>query len=134
MYLNLLKEKEKKLFIGIAHNLAVSDGDYSDKENIVINSYCQEMHILFDEKNVVKSVVDIAREIAENSSDKVKKIFIFELIGLAMIDGNYDENERTLIKQMEDIFHIDTGYADKCEQVITEYIAFQGKINQIVLG
>lgn len=133
MYLNLLKEKEKELFIGLAYDFAAADGNYSDDEKLIINGYCQEMNISFEQKSMVKPAIDIVREISEDSSKQVKKVFIFELIGLAIVDGYYDENERTLIKQMEDKFQIDAGYADKCEQVISEYVAFQRKINQLVM-
>lgn len=134
MYLSLLKENEKELFIGLAYDLASTDGDYSNEEKVIINGYCQEMKIIFDEKNMIKAVEDIVDEITKKSDDQIKKIIIFELIGLAMVDGNYDENERVLIKQIEEKFMVGNGFADKCEGVISEYIAFQSKINQLVLG
>ncbi len=133
MYLNLLKENEKELFIGLAYDLASADGDYSDDEKTLINSYCQEMQIIFDKNNVVSPAVNIINEIAEKTGDQVKKIIVFELIGLAMVDGNYNENERMLINQIQEKFKIDSGFADKCEGVLVDYIAFQGKINQLVL-
>ena len=48
MYLTLLNEKEKEIFLGVAFQLAAVDGYYSDEEKEMINGYCQE-----DRKSVV---------------------------------------------------------------------------------
>lgn len=134
VYLHLMNEKEKELFIGLAYGLASADGDYSDEEKVLIDGYCKEMQITFDEKGMVRPAADIIDEMAEKSDGQIKKIIVFELIGLAMVDGNYEGSERTIINQIEEKFQMDTGFADKCEKVISDYIAFQSKINQLVLG
>ena len=133
MYLALLSEKEKELFLGVAFNLAAVDGDYSDEEKTVINGYCQEMQCVFDEKTMVKPMDVLIRDIKLNSNNRIKKIFIFELVGLAMADGNYDEDERALINNLELEFDIGLGFAKNCEAVLKEYIAFQTRLNQFIL-
>lgn len=133
MYLALLSEKEKEMFLGVAFNLAAVDGDYSDEEKTVINGYCQEMQCIFDEKTMVKPMDVLIKDIKSNSDNRIKKIFVFELIGLAMADGNYDEDERALINKLEVEFDIGLGFAKKCETILNEYIAFQTKLNQLIL-
>ena len=132
MYLALLDEKEKELFLGLAYDLASADGDYSDEEKAVINGYCQEMQIPFESK-MIKPVDDIIAEINSRSDERVKKIFILELIGLAMSDDIYGDNEKALIRKMEKEFNADKDFAEKCENILNEYIAFQGRINQLIL-
>jgi len=134
MYLTLLNEKEKEAFLGLAYNLAAADGNYSDEEKDVISGYCEEMQYKFDEKSMVKSTDTLLNMVNANSSEKTKKIIIFELVGLAMADNNYDEDERALISLMEKKFSIDIGYANKCEEELNKYIEFQQKLNQIVIG
>lgn len=133
MYLALLNEKEKEMFLGAAFNLVAVDGDYSDEEKVVINGYCQEMQCIFDEKTMVKPMDELIKDIKSNSDNKIKKIFVFELIGLAMADENYDEDERALINKLEVEFDIGIGFAKKCEAILSEYIAFQTKLNQLIL-
>lgn len=135
MYLALLSEKEKEIFLNVAFNLVTADGDYSDEEKAVIAGYCQEMQYTytFDKKRTVKSIDVLINDIRSNSDNKIKKIFVFELIGLAMADGNYDESERNLINKLEMEFDIDLGFARDCETVLNEYIAFQTKLNQLIL-
>ncbi len=50
-----------------------------------------------------------------------------------MADGNYDEDERALINKLEVEFDIGLGFAKKCETILNEYIAFQTKLNQLIL-
>ena len=134
MYLALLDEKEKELFLGLAYNLAAADGNYSDEEKAVISGYCQEMQFGFDEKNMVKATDVLLDLINSNSSMKTKKIIIFELVGLAMADASYDADERALINLAEKQFGVKKGYANNCEGELSKYIEFQTKLNQIVLG
>ena len=134
MYLALLNESEKTVFLGIAYNMATVDGDYSDSEKAMINGYCQELQCQFDEKTMVKPIESLIQTIKIDSSEKAKKIIIFELIGLAMADGNYGSDERKLISQMLTEYNIDSDFANKCECILNEYIGFQGRINGLVLG
>ena len=97
MYLALLNESEKTIFLGMAYNMATVDGDYSDSEKAMINGYCQELQCQFDEKTMVKPMESLIQTIKIDSSERAKKIIIFELIGLAMADGKYDSDERKLI-------------------------------------
>lgn len=134
MYLALLNENEKAAFLGMAYNLVIVDGDYSDAENAVMNGYCQELQFTFDENTMIKPMETLIQFVKDNSNDNIKKIFIFELIGLAMADSNYDNDERKVISQMMSEYNIDADYAKNCESILNEYIEFQGKINKLVLG
>ena len=133
MYLSILNQKEKELFLELAYNLASADGDYSSKENALINGYCQEMQIEFEVKMMTRSLDYIISTIKKESSIIVKKIFVFELIGLAMVDKNYDESERDLIGRLENELGMEANFASECEKILNEYISFQEKINQLVL-
>lgn len=53
MYLSLLNDNQKSLFLSIALYLAKVDNDYSEEERRIIQSYCVEMNIT--EENYVHS-------------------------------------------------------------------------------
>ena len=127
-------ENEKKLFLGMAYDLAFVDSNYSKEEQAIMEAYSHEMQCEFDINTMVKSEDEIIDEIKSNSTIRTKRIFVFELIGLAMVDGNYDENERQLIQKMEVEFGLMKNFSKECEKVIAEYISFQERINSIVLG
>lgn len=133
MYLATLKEEEKELFLGLAYNLATSDGEYSLEEQSTIMGYCQEMQIQFNEKSINKSINEIITELKEKSNNRTHRIIVFEAIGLAMADNNYDEGERKIINKMISAFALNPEFNNECEQIIKEYISFQNRINQLVL-
>ena len=75
----------------------------------------------------------ISKKVYVDEKDKEKKIIIFETIGLALVDGNYDKTERTIIEQMAKTFEIKESYTKECEQLLEEYLKLQNRINQTVL-
>ncbi len=133
MYLAMLNEKEKEIFLEVAFGLVMVDGDYSEAEKAVINGYCQEMQCGFDEKLMVKPMDELIKDIKLNSNNRIKKIFVFELIGLAMVDGKYHEDERAIINKLEVEFDIAPGFVKDCEDALNEYITFQTKLHQLIL-
>jgi len=133
MYLTVLSNEEKEIFLNIAYAVASADGNYSDMEKAIIAEYCREMQMECEEISLSKFDETLLERINIISSETVKKIIIFEIIGLTMIDKNYDVKEKELVKKMVDIFGIDIGYSENCEEVIREYISLQLKINQLVM-
>lgn len=134
MYLAVLKNEEKELFLNMVYRIAVSDDDFSENEQNMIAGYCQEMQTSFNAGRMTKSIDEIISQINQISSVQTKRIIVFEAVGLAMADGNYDDNERRIIAGMEQKFGLDAGFANGCEAVLQEYIVFQNKINKLVLG
>lgn len=133
MYLGLLKEKQKELFLELAYNLASIDGNYSDKEKALIEEYCKEMKMDYLKEERIHSINELVSKMNLLCSDKEKKIIVFESIGLAMIDRNYDESERKVVKLMIDTFGLEKGFDDKCELMVNEYISIQERINNLII-
>ncbi|SFC34583.1 tellurite resistance TerB family protein [Butyrivibrio sp. YAB3001] len=134
MYLSRLNNQQKAIFLGLAFNLATTDGDYSESEKAMISTYCDEMHIFFDKTSMVKSNSVLLEEMSKISDIEAKRIVVFELIGLALADGNYHVTERNFIKTMLEEFGLEDGYDSECESVVNEYLNCQSKISQLVLG
>ena len=135
MFLAMLNDKEKEIFLGLAYNLVVADGIYSIEEKTVMKEYCKEMQCTFDDSRKVSSVDELLQELQSLNIDITKKkIYVFELIGLAMADGYYHENERTIIDQLRKKMSVGEEFAKQCEDEISKYFDFQSKINMLVLG
>lgn len=134
MYLALLEEEQKELFLGLAFEFAKVDGNYSDEEKTVISGYCQEMQIVFNQEKMVKPLNELISKINLSCSIQEKRIIVFEIIGLAMADNNFNENERKIVELMIDAFELESGFIEECESVLNEYITFQRRINKLVIG
>jgi len=133
MYLAILNEEEKKLFLGLAYHIAMADGVYCDEEKLMMFSYCKEMQIDLDEAITSKPVSDIIDEMADICAEREKKIIVFETLGLALVDGNYDVSEQKLINIVAKKFGISDEYITKCEKIIKRYIQLQSQINSLII-
>lgn len=133
MFLNLLNEDKKMLFLALANNLAQVDGKFSDEERLMIQSYCKEMEIHFN-METEKDIKNIISDLGNLCDEKEKKIIIFEVIGLAMVDKKYDSSEKSLIIDMINKFGISSDFAKECESVIIQYLSIQEKINELIMG
>lgn len=133
MYLALLSKEQKELFLELALNVASADGNYSDEERIAIEGYCREMQLVFEHEKKVKPIEIIIEKLDSLCDDKIKKIVVFEIIGLAMIDNDYDDNERKIVNSMVTMFKLETKFAEECETILNEYISFCNKINQLII-
>lgn len=134
MYLAILNKKQKQAFLAFAYCMATSDGVYSEEEQLFMQSYCDEMKIPLDLEGLQRSAEEAIQELDAVCDLRAKKICIFEAIGLAACDQNYDENERALIRQAMMSLGIDEGFDAECEKMINEYLEFQNKVNTLVLG
>lgn len=134
MYLAILNNKQKQLFLEFAYYLAAIDGDYSDSEKLMMESYCHEMRVSFNIDELGKSIDDVINEMQAECGEREKKIVIFEAIGLAMSDGDYDQTEKEFINSTMLKFGIEESFNRECEDVLNEYIEFQNKLNRLVIG
>ena len=133
MYLNILNNRKKELFIELAINVATADGIFSDEERNVIGAYCKEMEISYYFEGKVESVEKILIELNSISSSKEKRIIAFEVIGLCFADGAYQKEEKSIVSLMESIFEIQSSYVKECENIVSEYMKLQKAINELVL-
>lgn len=134
MFLSLLSKDQKKLFVSAAYNIAGSDGDFSESERMVIQSYSAEMGIEIELEDVDTDMNRVISEINNLCGIREKKIIIFEMIGLAKADYNYDEGERKIIRNALKIFGLDADFGDYCEKKLTEYLSLQEELNSKILS
>lgn len=134
MYLPVLNEKQKELFLDLAYNLASIDGDYSDEEKQMMEAYCIEMQLEYRQEMEKQSVDRIINAMKKECGELEKKIVIFEAIGLAMADNIYDESERKIVKMMVDVFEMQEGFGEECESALREYFSLQEKLNKLIIA
>lgn len=129
----MLNEKQKEIFLDLAYQLAFIDNDFSEKERVMIESYCKEMEIAVPEVIRAKPIGEIVESMRNEYTMIEKKITVFEILGLAIVDGNYDEDERKIVEEIMKALEIEKSFAEKSEKILKEYIGIQSKINALVL-
>jgi len=113
MFLNLLGKEEKELVLDLLFSAANIDGDFDERERIVISAYGAEMGIAQENiKQSNKSIDDILTQLSK-SSELVKKIVALEIIALIGVDGTYKESEKKLLKNITKKFSLKKAYEEK---------------------
>lgn len=134
MFLSLLNQKQKKLFFSFAYNLATIDNDFSENEKILMKSYSVEMNMEFELKDVERNITHVISALNEICMEREKRIIIFELIGLAMSDDNFDRNERKIVQNAMSVWGVSNEFGSFCEKKLLEYFKLQRELNQEILA
>ena len=91
MFLKELNNKEAIAFINLVNEFANIDHVLAREEKRLIKDYLKELNLDLSKIGAVS--YDEALEILKNSKERIKRIVYFELVGLALVDGNYGEVE-----------------------------------------
>lgn len=134
MYLSALRDEHKKLFLELALHLVAADGEYSEKEEAMMAAYCQEMQLDCDPPKTPSPLKEITEALAAECSEQEKKAIVFEAVGLAMTDGQYDKSERELICSVQEEFGLSEDFGGNCEALLNEYLDLQGRLNDLIVG
>jgi len=102
MFLGLLNKKEKVAFLKLAHHVARSDGDFSEKQNEIISTYCFEMQV--DDISYEEKQFDLKNILNNFTTDKSKKIAMLEIMALIYSDNIVHEEEQKLIDAILETF------------------------------
>ncbi|MBO4309781.1 MAG: hypothetical protein J5856_01805 [Lachnospiraceae bacterium] len=129
MYLSKLDLNEKKCFLNLAAIVAEANGVVEETEQYMLDMYCAEMQIQgeFDDETYEELI-----ESLKNSSAEVKNIIIFELIGLCLTDGKYDEAERDNIKGIADGLGVSGEKMMEFEKDLKDYYDLVTKMSEHV--
>lgn len=102
MFLNQLSLDEKKIFLGIAHHFAWSNGDFSDAQKSVIKGYCSEMQI--EDIDYNRDDFDINEVLSKIQNPISQRIILLETMALIYADSsNLDcvhEGEEAILNAM----------------------------------
>lgn len=134
MYLSLLKEEQKELFLDLAYQLALTDGIYGKEENKTMEAYSKEMDVEFRMDREIKGIDYVIGELEKLCDEREKKIIVFEAIGLALSDNHYDVSEKEFIFSIIKRFDLKSEFGEKCEKILNEYINFQRRVNELIIG
>ena len=133
MFLNRLSSEQKELFLDICIHASKSNDNFSEEEKLVIEQYCDEMHIdvRFDENNPAD---EAAAKLAELSTPTDQRIILLETASLLLSDNTYDEDERAFYESLAAKLGVSREQADSVIPMIGELTDLYGRINEFVFG
>ena len=131
MFLGQLSEKEKNAFISLSVHASNSNGDFAEKEKMMIQEYCKEMGIPFFDANNVISMDEVIAVFME-SERSIKKIVLLETLGLVYSDGEFDESEKGFISGFAKRIGLTEEDVAKQTAAIKEYLAALKKVAEAI--
>ena len=132
MFLGKLSEKEKNAFISLSVHASNSNGDFAEKEKMMIQEYCKEMGIPFFDANNAISMDEIIA-VFQESDLPIKKIILLETLGLVYSDGVFDESEKGFISDFAKKIGLTEEDVVKQTAAIKEYLAALKKVAEAIL-
>ncbi len=121
MFLNLLNDEEKKIFLQLAISVIQADGKVEETEKAYIADYCREMKINQNDLEKVIDPMPLIEKISNNSSESVKRIFLLELLACANSDGNFADIEKALIVTFVKKSGLPDSLLDDCWSLLQDY-------------
>ena len=104
MLLRELNEKEAQGFLKIATEFINVDGNIHVQEKQIIDKYSKELSTTI----AVNSMeIEDAKKVLSQASQRIKNIVYFELLGLAIVDGEYENTEIDFLEDLSKDFNID---------------------------
>lgn len=123
MFLNLLREESKELFLKVCVYASLSNEIFAEEEKEMIYAYCREMNIVEHIPEAVEDFGQIMNCLAEGTDNTEKKIIILEVLGLIKADGAYDEKEKCFIRKLVQGMGIKMDTLDKLNSLLEIYLA-----------
>jgi len=127
MFLNKLSDNEKNAFLELAHYIARSDDDFSEKQKSIIQTYCLEMQI--SDISFNDSTFKLEAILENFSTENSQKIILLELMALVYSDNILHDKERDVLNQMIEIFNFNPAllnvYAEWTKSILA--ITAQGQ-------
>jgi uncharacterized tellurite resistance protein B-like protein len=98
VFLNELNKNEGIAFMQLVRYLANSDNTFAKEEKNLYEDYLKELGI--SEGEIKELDLNEVYTTLNNSTQRNKNIVYFELIGLALIDGEYQESEVEVLEKI----------------------------------
>ena len=104
MLLFELNKEESRAFMRLVSEFVTVDKKINKEEKSVIEKYLNKLNMNKEEINEISHTEAI--EILDKSEDKIKNMVYFELLGVALIDGDYETSEVDYLEEVADKYKI----------------------------
>lgn len=126
-----LEAKEKFAFLQLSHYIARVDGEFGQREEEIIESYCLGMGIenssSFDEENF-----SLELTLKQFKSVQSKRIAVLALMVLIHIDDHFDIKEYEAVSQIMQLFGLDMSELKQFSSMGKSYSALHEQAMHLV--
>lgn len=114
MFLQVMNTEEKEKFLEFIYKVANIEGEYVEEEKELINSYKNELGIseILDTCNIEELI-----EYFSTKTTEMKKIILFEVIGLINSDDKVVKEEEEFLNKIIVSFGLDNEIVERIKSV-----------------
>lgn len=114
MFLQVMNQEEKEKFLELVYKVANIDGEYAEEEQEIVNSYKKELELetIADTCNIEELV-----DFFSAKNETLRKIILFEIIGLINADDKIEKSESYLLNTMIKKFEVSNEACNKIGKV-----------------
>lgn len=115
MFLQNVPQKYKKLFMDLAYTMMGIDGKYEDEEKLALRS-CQEELGLTQYQGSTIDLDDVNLLLVQDRTLRAE--MYFELLGIALSDSEYSDEELGAMKKIQKAWEIPTEFDKTAQEII----------------
>lgn len=115
MFLQNVPQKYKKLFMDLAYTMMGIDGKYEDEEKLALRS-CQEELGLTQYQGSTIDLDDANLLLVQDRTLRAE--MYFELLGIALSDSEYSDEELGAMKRIQKAWEIPTEFDKTAQEII----------------
>ena len=115
MFLQNVPQKYKKLFMDLAYTMMGIDGKYEDEEKLALRS-CQEELGLTQYQGSTIDLDDANLLLVQDRTLRAE--MYFELLGIALSDSEYSDEELEAMKKIQKAWEIATEFDKTAQEII----------------
>ena len=130
MFLEILKDDQKDLFLQLAVIAAKENGYVDEAESEMLLKFANEMKIA-PKTEAVLSLDEIVDGLAKSCDKREKRIVLFEAAGIMNTDGEYDDAEYEFLKKIAAKFEISEEELGTLMGLVSDYVAL---FNEIIIS
>lgn len=104
MFLKELNKDEANAFLNLVSIFARIDNEFAKEEKALLDEYKEELGLV--DSGINEMVYEDIIESLKSSTDRARRIIYFELVGLALVDGEYEEKEVDFLEKIAAEFNI----------------------------
>lgn len=129
MFLEILKDEQKDLFLQLAVIAAKENGYVDEAEDALLTKFANEMNIA-PKTETTLSLDEVIDKLASSCDKREKKIVLFEAAGIMNSDGEYSDAEFDFLKKIAAKFEISEEELETMMGLVSDYVAL---FNEIII-
>jgi tellurite resistance protein len=129
VWLHALTEEQRRVLLGLAHNVVVSDGLLDPNEEFMLDAFKREMDLSPRTPSDYVELDGIERIF---STRRARTIALINLLHLSYVDGAFEIEEECLLKEVSRAFGVSDREFERLDNWVRRLIALEQEARSLM--